>query len=83
MFPANETGNTSLYKGFDMNNYYSVSSLNSMLARNNKKINNLIKNNVNGINKEKINNLFSNNGVIENQISFLYRSLSGSRLRRP
>jgi hypothetical protein len=54
-----------------------------MLARNNKKINNLIKNNVNGINKEKINNLFSNNGVIEKQISFLYRSLSGSRLRRP
>ena len=79
MFPANETGNTSLYKGFDMNNYYSVSSLNSMLARNNKKINNLIKNNVNGTNEEKINNLFSNNRAISSQIS----SLSFSRLRRP
>ena len=71
MLPANETGNTSLCKGFNMNNYYNVSSLNSMLARNNKKINNLRKNNINGINEEKINNLFSNNRAISSQISSL------------
>ena len=54
-----------------MNNYHNVSSLNSMLARNNKKINNLRKNNINGINEEKINNLFSNNRAISSQISSL------------